>query len=86
LGYPAGSFNDRLIEAIDDLLMTPDVEGPVELTQPRILYEFADPDLEALSAGEKILLRMGPENSAKIKTKLREIRDELERMSGASLA
>lgn len=84
LGYPSGSFNDRLLEAIDDLLITPEVEGPVELTQPRILYEFADPDLEALSAGEKILLRMGPENSAKIKTKLREIRDELERMSGAS--
>jgi hypothetical protein len=81
LGYPTGSFNARLIEAIDDLLMTPDIEEPIELVQPRVLYEFADPDLEALSAGQKIMLRMGVENAAKIKTKLREIRHELEASS-----
>jgi hypothetical protein len=78
LGYPTGSFNARLIEAIDDLLMAPDTEEPVRLVQPRVLYEFADPDLEALSGGQKILLRMGAENEAEIKTKLREIRHELE--------
>jgi len=81
LGYPTGSFNVRLIEAIDDLLRTPDIEGPVELVQPRVLYEFADSDLEALSAGQKTMLRMGAENAAKIKTKLREIRRELEASS-----
>jgi hypothetical protein len=77
LGYPSGRFNDRVIEAIDDLLMTPGVDGPVQLAQPRVMYEFADPDLEGLSAGEKIMLRIGPENAAKVKTKLREIRRAL---------
>jgi hypothetical protein len=81
LGYPTGSFNDRVIEAIDDLLMTPDGNGPVALVQRRVLYEFADPELEALSAGEKIMLRMGAGNAAKVKAKLREIRDELESVS-----
>ncbi len=81
LGYPSGSFNDRLIEAIDDLLMTPDVRGTIEVVQPKVTYEFADPNLEALSAGEKILLRMGAENAATIKAKLREIRDALQQIA-----
>ncbi|HYL23657.1 MAG TPA: DUF3014 domain-containing protein [Burkholderiales bacterium] len=42
-----------------------------------MLYEFADPDLETRSAGQKILLRMGPENAARVKAKLWEIRREL---------
>ncbi len=77
LGYPKGYFNDRLVEVIDDMLATPDVKGPVRLIRPNVLYEFADPDLERLSAGQKILLRMGPENAARIKAKLGEIRREL---------
>jgi DUF3014 family protein len=77
LGYPSGAFNDRLIEAIDDLLITPDVERPVHLVQPKVMFEFADPGLEALSSGEKIMLRIGSDNAARIKAKLREIRREL---------
>jgi hypothetical protein len=42
-----------------------------------VLYEFADPKLERLSAGQKILLRMGRENALKMKAKLREIRETL---------
>jgi hypothetical protein len=74
LGYPNKYFNDRLIAAIDDMLATPSVDGQVELVQPKVLYEFADPDLEARSAGQKILLRMGAENAARVKAKLTEIR------------
>ncbi len=77
LGYPSGAFNDRLIEAIDDLLITPDIKRSIHLVQPKVMYEFADPDFEALSAGEKIMLRIGRDNAARIKTKLREIRREL---------
>ena len=53
LGYPSGEFNDRLIEAIDDLLATPDVAGSIQLVQPKVMYQFANPHLEALSAGQK---------------------------------
>jgi hypothetical protein len=42
-----------------------------------VLYEFADPELENLSAGQKTLLRMGRANGAKLKSKLREIREAL---------
>ena len=77
LGYPSGYFNDRLIEVIDDLLAAPDLQGPVKLVRPKVMYQFADPDLEARSAGQKILIRMGSENAARIKAKLKEIRREL---------
>lgn len=77
LGYPEGYFNDRLVEVIDHLLETPEVRGPIALTRPGVFYEFADPSLESRSAGQKILLRMGNENAAAVKTKLRELRREI---------
>jgi hypothetical protein len=77
LGYPNRYFNDRVVDVIDHLLATPDVQGPVELVRPKVFYEFADPELEELSAGQKVLVRIGPENAAVIKAKLREIRREL---------
>ena len=77
LGYPERYFNDRVVVVIDHLLAVPDVEKPVLLSQPRVLYEFADPKLEGLSPGQKILLRMGPESAVKMKAKLREIREAL---------
>lgn len=77
LGYPTGYFNDRLIEVIDDLIAAPEVPGPVRLTRPKVFYEFADPELEGLPAGQKILIRIGAGNAAKVKAKLQEIRGEL---------
>jgi hypothetical protein len=77
LGYPGKYFNDRLVQVIDHLLAAPDVQGPVRLIQPKIMYELADPKLEALSAGQKILVRMGNENAAKVKAKLREVRSAI---------
>jgi hypothetical protein len=74
LGYPNGYFNDRLIAVIDHLLATPDVAQPLAVVRPNVLYEFADPALEARSSGQKLLLRSGPQNEAAIKTKLRAIR------------
>ncbi len=77
LGYPEGYFNDRVVAVIDHLLATPRVEGPVRLIQPKVLYEFADPELERRSAGQKFLIRMGPENAERIKARLRELRQLL---------
>jgi len=74
LGYPDGYFNDRLVIAIDDLLAAPEIAGPIKLTQPNVMYEYADPKLEALSAGQKAMIRLGPANAAIVKAKLRELR------------
>ena len=74
LGYPGQYFNDRLVEVIDHLLQTPEVRGPIQLKQGKVFYEYADPALEARSAGQKLLLRMGSQNQAAIKKKLRDLR------------
>lgn len=79
IGYPNANFNDRLVVAIDDLLASPDPEPPVKLQQPRILFEYADPDLESRSAGQKIMMRIGRENAAVLKRKLAEIRQQVAR-------
>jgi Protein of unknown function (DUF3014) len=77
LGYPNGYFNDRLVTTIDNLLATPDVTGDIVLIRPNVMYLFADPNLEDLSAGQKVLLRMGPANAAIVKAKLRELRAQI---------
>lgn len=74
LGYPDGYFNDRLVEVIDHLLAAPRREGPIYLRRTHVLYEFANPDLEELSSGRKLLLRMGPENADAVKARLAELR------------
>jgi hypothetical protein len=88
LGYPGKSFHVRLVGVIDNLLAAPEpaqpvrvrlteVKGPIESTRPWVRYEFEDPRLEELTAGQKMLVRMGPENERRLKAKLRDVRAEL---------
>lgn len=81
LGYPRKYFNDRVVEVIDHLLETPQPEGPVLLVRPHVLFEFADPELEALSTGQKLLIRVGDDNAGKVQQFLRDVRA---RIAGAS--
>ncbi|MEJ2094469.1 MAG: DUF3014 domain-containing protein [Gammaproteobacteria bacterium] len=77
LGYPESYFNDRLVSVIDHLLDAPEPDQPVRLVRPKVFYQFADPELESLTAGQKILIRMGPGNSAEVKSVLTEFRQKL---------
>ncbi|OVZ64921.1 hypothetical protein CDO44_01600 [Pigmentiphaga sp. NML080357] len=85
LGYPRSYFNDRLVAVVDTLLATPDpaeplavnlpaVKGPKELQRPWVRYEYSDPSLESLTSGQKLLLRMGPDNRRALKAKLADFR------------
>ena len=77
LGYPSAYFNDRMVQVIDHLLETPDIKGQIRLVQPSVYYQFADPALESRSAGQKLLIRMGSDNAAALKAKLKEFRAEI---------
>ena len=74
LGYPNGYFNDRLVQVIDNLLAAPQPTDAIALVRPNVMYTYADPGLESRSAGQKLLMRMGPENAEVIKAKLTELR------------
>lgn len=88
LGYPGQRFNDRLVQVIDHLLQTPEpaelpslklvqVQGQVAPKQPWLRYEFADAELQSLSAGQKILVRMGVAHTQRIKALLRAARAQV---------
>jgi Protein of unknown function (DUF3014) len=86
LGFPRRHFNDRLVEVIDQLLATPEIDaplalrlpevkGPLQPQRPWVMYEFDDPALQALSAGQRTLLRMGPVNQRRVKARLVQLRE-----------
>jgi hypothetical protein len=93
LGMGSRPFHQRVLQVIDVLLATPEpaqppqvtvveVKGPAAAsTRPWTRYEYVDPELQRLTAGQKILLRVGPEHRAALKAKLRELRQELLRVS-----
>ena len=77
LGYPEHNFNSVVFRAIGQLLEAPIIEEPILLTRPVVMYEFLDPSLEALSASQKQMIRLGPKNTKALQLKLSEIALEL---------
>ena len=77
IGYEGSAFNGTLTEAIDELLATPIPESPIPLVKDSVTYKYAYAEWERLSAAQKQFLRMGPENMKKMKTRLEEIKREL---------
>lgn len=77
IGNPSDTFDEKLAQAIDVLLDTPEVPMPVEVYTDSVMYKFADSNLESLTAPQKQLLRTGPENMRRIKAKLRELKENL---------
>lgn len=77
LGHPDGYFNDRLIEVLDHLQQTPEPSGAIPLLPHVTRFKYLDESLEALSVGQKTLLRMGNDNARRIKAKLQSLRQGL---------
>lgn len=69
-GQPGTRFDQVFLSAIEHLLKTPQPQGEIRLVKLAVMYQYADPKLEALSAAQKQLLRMGPVNAAIVKHKL----------------
>lgn len=85
LGFPKAYFNDRLVAVIDLLLAAPvretpvavelvNVQGPVASQRPWTRYEFVDPELQSLTSGQKMMVRVGPANQRRLRAKLLEYR------------
>jgi len=73
LGFAHGSFDGALALAIENLLAVHVPEGPVALERAKSTYVYRDPALEGLSAAQKQLLLMGPENARRVQAKFREL-------------
>jgi hypothetical protein len=65
------SMATQIHVAISRITELPELPEQVELVQPKVFYEYADPDLEALSPLQKQVLRMGPVNVHRLQVYLR---------------
>jgi len=77
ISTPNSTFDDALSKSISMVLDTPVIYNEIEVNSPSVMYLYNDPKLENLNDAQKLLLRMGPQNLAKIKHKLRSIQAEL---------
>ena len=71
------NFDDTLRSAINAVLRSPNVEGPYQLVKPSVMFLYADAGIENMEAMQKQLIRIGPENTEKLKAKLRQFSGEL---------
>lgn len=79
LGRPDADARELMLRSIDNIALVSAAQTPIELVRPSVAYEFADPQLEALPALDKQLLRIGPANLARLQAYLGELRPLLER-------
>ena len=77
IGFRNVSFDETLRAAINNVLRTPNMEGPYQLVKPSVMYLYADSSVENLAEVHKQLLRIGPDNTSALKAKLREFLTKL---------
>ncbi len=78
IARPGADFRDRLVEAIDRVLATPVPEGPIEVEKKVVTWTYADQRLEGLAPIQRLLIRTGPDNAAKIKAWLEAVKAHLQ--------
>lgn len=77
IGYRNVDFSETLRSAINVVLRAPNVEGPYQLVKPSVMYLYADANIENMEEVQKQLIRIGPENTQKLKDKLRQFAELL---------
>lgn len=70
ISRPGDSFLARLDRAVSVMNATPELTGLIELNTDKIMYTYADEQLESLPAAQRQMLRLGPNNMARVKAKL----------------
>lgn len=80
LGLKNKNFHAALLAAIDQALAAPEVDGPIKLVRPTVYYKFEDEKMEKMPGLHKLMIRIGPDNAARVKEKLTELKGKLENM------
>ena len=76
--FSGGGIRGQRVERL------PEVQGPVQPARPWVMYEYADPALQRLSAGQKLLLRVSPDQRARLKLRLVQWRELVTARAGTS--
>ncbi len=72
-----GSFDNRVHLAIQRILAVKSLPAEPQLVRPSVYYKYADPKLEAASDIEKLMWRLGPDNTQRIQDYLQQLQREL---------
>lgn len=73
-----GSFHGRVKKSMDRLLaVQPLAAEPLLEKKGGVMYRYVDPQLEAASDVEKMLWRMGPDNSVKLQAWLKKVQEQM---------
>ncbi len=78
LGIRNSNFRDVFMQALDNILNARTAPQPQQLIRPNLNYLYADPEIENYSDVEKLLLRLGSENSANLQRRLEFFKRRLE--------
>ncbi len=79
MGHPGGNVDTAVGQALDILLDTPVVKGPVTLVEGAgARWSYEDEDLESLTPTQKQLIRMGPAHTDAMLVWLRALQSGLE--------
>jgi hypothetical protein len=79
LGRTEADIDTAVSAALQQLIDTPDVRDPVRLVHGQgAAYAFADPSIERAPPIQKQLIRMGPDNLNRVRTRLREIKQAID--------
>lgn len=73
LGVDKGDFSEVTERALQAIVAAPTPAEEVVLVQPSVMYLFKDPEMEQLPATQKLMLRMGPENSERLQVVAKDI-------------
>lgn len=77
LGYTQRQMDGTVMTALQEVLATPVIVEPIELTRESVAFRYADPKLENLSRLQKQLLRSGPENTQRLQSLARDLEQRL---------
>ncbi|MBD1391380.1 DUF3014 domain-containing protein [Neiella sp. HB171785] len=77
LGYPDQQFHSTLLVAIQRVLASPKPSSSVELVQPHVMYEYANEQVQALDAVDKLMIRLGPNLNSKLRLLLEGLQQPL---------
>jgi len=77
LGYADKSVEPALLEVLELIMLTPDIQLDARLLKDEANWVYEDESLEKLPALQKQIMRMGPENAERLKALARDLRGGL---------
>lgn len=78
LGVRKGDFREVTIRALTRIVKAPAPPPDATLARPSVAYRFSTAELEQRSAVEKLLFRIGPENTQRLKKLAQDLLDQLQ--------